>query len=258
MKEAKVGMIDLGNTGMDVGSELYDIWRVKIKLRNVVYGGVPKDPKIIQKWIDEKIKKAIKAGHDITPEIAEEERKRIMETLNLDEDSKWCGFKDIYQGEEVGPYLDGYNFKAMIREGATQTGAMLLRFSNNRGLRQHYQHGMHVKAGDGKSDIIRLGKVDGQEEFVGHVKTPQGEKSILSRHDYVGSRELEFQVWSLAVGILDDELLATILKATQEIGLGACRSRELSKFDLVEMERIQVGKIDHFLKMKAKKGKKDA
>jgi len=256
----EVGAIDLGNgpEGLDQGAGLYDIWRVKIKIRNKLYGGVPKSAQIIKRWHDERIKKAIKAGHEITPERAEAELAEIMRTVNVDEDAKWCGFKEIYLGDEVGPYLDGYNFKACFREGATQSGVTMMRWSNNRGFKQHYQHGVHIKAGDGKSDVIFVGTVEGQDEFVGHVKTPLGQKSVLSRHDYVASGTvLEFQIWSLATGILDNELVKNVLLASQEIGLGAARSREMSKFDLLELERINVGEIPHYNKVAAKKAAKN-
>lgn len=255
-----VGKIDLdgGASEFGRGANLYDIWKVKIKVRNKLYGGVPKSEKIIEGWHKERIKKAIKAGHDIKPEKAEAELKEIMETVNVDEDSSWCGFKEFYTGEEVGPYLDGYNFKACFREGATQSGVTMMRWTNNRGFKQHYQHGVHVKDGEGKRDIILIGPVEGQDEFVGHVKTPLGQKSVLSRHDYVATGTvLEFQIWSLATGILDDVLVRDVLLASQEIGLGAARSREMSKFDLLDLERLQVGEIPHYNKVAAKKADKD-
>jgi len=253
----KLGKIDLGSvsedTGLDRGAELYDIWKAKIKVRNKLYGGVPKSPSIISDWHKQRIKEALKAGHNITPERSEKDLEEIMKTVDVDEEATWNGFKEYYKGEHVGPYLDGYNLKACIREGATQTGVTLMRWSNNRGFRQHYQHGVHVKSGDGKSDIILLGPVAGQDEFVGHIRGPQGPKSIINRFDYVASGlELEFQVWSLAVGIIDDDLIKVILLASQEIGLGAARSRELSKFDLVSLERIHIGSIPHMEKMKVK------
>ena len=259
----ELGMVDLAPAGGSVtgepGSDLYDVWRVKIRTRNRAFGGVPKNPKIIKAWHEQKILAALKAGNKIEPKMAEEDLQRLMDTVKVDEEASWCGFKEFYKNEEVGPYYDGYNFKAMFREGATQTGAMLLRFSNNRGLRQHYQHGIHVKNGDGSADIILLGPVEGQEEFVGHVKTAQGQKAIISRYDFIGSGvELEFQIWSLAVGILDTSLVKTVLTACQEIGIGASRSREMSKFDLVELERIQIGNVPHFEKMKAEKSAKAA
>jgi len=258
MAKDQVGPVDLspaeGTVIGDAGCELYDIWRVKIRVRNRLYGGVPKSEKIIEGWHNERIKKALEAGHKISPEKAEAELKEIKETVTVDEEASWCGFKEFYRGEEVGPYLDGYNFKAMLREGATQTSVTLLRWSNNRGFRQHYQHGIHIKNGTGDSDIILVGEIAGQEEFVGHVKTPQGQKAVLSRYDYVEpGTELEFQVWSLAVGIVDTDLLKTILLTAQEIGIGAARSREMSKFDAVELERLQVGSIPHLEKMAADK-----
>ncbi len=254
----KKGKIELdGGSDMDRGATLYDIWKVKIGVRNVIYGGVPKSEKIIRGWLDTKVKNAIKAGHDIDPKMPEKEVKEILGTVDVSEDSTWCGFKEFYQGENVGPYLDGYNFKACFREGATQTGATLMRWSNNRGFKQHYQHGVHMKAGDGKSDIIRLGEIAGQEEFVGHVMTAKGQKSVLSRHDFVSAPlELEYQIWSLATGILDDDMVRDILLACQEVGLGAARSREMSKFDLLDLERIQIGEIAHYNKATTKKAAK--
>ena len=73
--------------------------------------------------------------------------------------------------------------------------------------------------------------------------TPKGKISALRRFDYFTEPTLEFEIWVLTTAtqekrhVGEDDLIG-ILTHAQENGLGASRSQEEGKFDVVEFERM--------------------
>ena len=220
-----------------IEAKLYDRWQVKCQFRGRCYGGIPKNAAMIEGWLDARARNAAAAG--VKPEEIERPTvEAIQEQIGAEnaetEERAWTTFK-LCGGSA---YLDCYNVKAMLREAAFALGITAKKFAGGRGFRQHYQHGVHVKPQE-----IMLGTIAGYEEFTGHIKGPKGQVAILRRMDYVEGVKFDFEVWSTATGILSHDMLGQMLAKAQEIGLGANRSREASKFDVLEFEQTATGKI---------------
>jgi len=208
---------------------LYDRYRVKIKIRDRICGGMPKNEELIRAWV------VATTGHD--DEQTEEQVKENIETIvDKKAEKSWNGFP----GDERGLFVPARNVKACFKQSASVLGIV----KDRRGSKQILAEGMEVKALDG-GDRIHLGRTepDGFDESAIHVMTAQGPRSALRRMDYVEGVEIEFEVWVLQTHaaesrhIGEDELV-DILRHAQENGLGASRSQGEGKFDVLEFEKL--------------------
>lgn len=212
---------------------LYDIYRVKLAIRDRLCGGVPKNKDLIKNWVA-----ATTGFNDAQTEVQTQEHLDAM-TADVAEKS-WNGFPS----DERGLYLYARQVKALFKECAT----MLRLTTDRRGSKQILQHGFEVKSLDGR-DRVHLGreKPDGDTEQPIHVQTPQGPRTALKRVDYVEGASVEFEVWVLATEhgetrhVGEDEIRA-MLTFGQENGLGADRSQGSGKFDVVDFEVVQKAK----------------
>jgi len=217
-------------------SPLYNKWRVVIKIRNRIDGGVPASPDLIGPWIeaktgykDEKTKAIIKEHID---NLAEAKRE-------VEEELEECSWNTFHQDAEGRYYLKPYQLKAALRECATLLGI----FQKKRGSKQIYQHGMEIKGLEHEFRIyIRDCEEPLREEKPIHVGTAQGKRNALKRTDhFIEGATLEFNVWILKtdpsetrhIGEKDTVIMLTL---AQENGLGANRSQGSGKFEVMELE----------------------
>lgn len=222
----------------ELNRDLYKKYKVTIKLREKLLGGIPRSGKLIEGWL------ASREMSDI------EDKTKTEVDLVEDEKKAWTGFKT----DDVGIYFETRCVKALIKEAASITGM----YRQRRGLKQIFQHGMFVKAiNDDKppSDKFYFDHViparqdyikepDDHEEMCAHVIGPQGPRSILKRHDYVITPTLSFEIWVVDTDkkhrdLVDLDFLTFLLDYGQELGLGASRSQGFGKYDLVEIEEIR-------------------
>lgn len=200
-----------------VETNLYRKYRVKIKIRDTIHGGIPRNDSMIEDWLESRqMEDAIettKAEIDIVEET----------------EKAWCGFK-IQDGKS---YLESRNVKALIKESCT----VLKLAKISPGLKQLLQHGLFVKP-----ERLPV-EVTGWTESVAHVMGPRGPRSCLKRNDYATGTVFDFEVWIVNthpdhLKQLPEDSLRLILEHGQELGLGANRSQGCGKFDLMEFAEI--------------------
>lgn len=213
---------------------LYDIYRVKIAVRDRICGGMPKNKELIKTWVESTTGYADEQAEKLTQENADLVVNEVAE-------KSWIGF-----GEDAGGLLiPCRNVKACLKQSATVLGITKAK----RGSKQILAEGLEVKAVGGGSRIhLQKQTPDGTEESAIHVMTAQGPRTALRRMDFVLQPVIEFEVWVLATHaqetrhIGEKELIA-ILTHAQENGLGASRSQGEGKFDVVEFDRVSDGTI---------------
>ena len=210
---------------------LFEEYMVELKIRERICGGIPISEDQIEGWL---------RGRGLLPKEAATRAKKIREEVGeekyIEEESKsqWTTFKK----DEHGIYLEPRQIRALIKESA-----FILELTKNvRGLRQRLQHGLVIKPDriylqrDGKN----ITEVDGQAEGPIHVMGPQGPRTALKRQDYVLAPTIKFQI--RVVTPMDEEetkyLTSERLRAVFEwaedgIGLGASRSQDEGKFDII-------------------------
>lgn len=212
---------------------LYDVYRVKVAVRDRVCGGMPKNKELIKTWVEATTGYADEKSEKLTQENAELVVNEVAE-------KSWNGFPE----DERGLFIPARNVKAMLKQSASLLGV----YKKKLGSKQVMAEGMEVKALDG-GDRIHLGKKkpDGTDEGAIHVMTAQGPRTALRRMDYVEKPVLEFEVWVLATAsqekrhVGEDELVE-ILTHAQENGMGASRSQGEGKWDCVEFQKVHDGK----------------
>ena len=213
-------------------SSLYDIYKVKLRIRDKICGGMPKNPDLIRDWV--------KAGTEHDDEKTSVQTAEALEALiDTTTEKSWNGFP----GDADGVFIWSRQIKALFKECAS----MLRVTVEKRGSKQVFQHGFEIK-GLKRDDRVYLGvkEANGYDEGPIHVQTAQGPRTALKRVDYVLAPEIEFNVWVLATHAAEtrhvgEEDLRAMLKFGQENGVGADRSQGRGKFDVLEFARVSKG-----------------
>jgi len=213
-------------------SKLYDKYAVKLRFRDRVCGGTPKNPELLRGWI------AATTEHD--DETTTKQEKEAREALlTPTEEKSWIGFP----GDNAGLFLWARQIKAMFKEAAT----MLLVTTQKRGSKQIFQHAFEVKSTEKSrpADRIYLGSKEPTAFSEGpiHVQTPQGPRTALKRVDYLEKPTISFVVWVLTTSgqekrHVGEEDMVKMLTFSQENGLGADRSQGQGKFDVLEFQAL--------------------
>jgi hypothetical protein len=222
---------------------------VTLQVRNRLIGGVPSDPKLIEGWVKANM-----------PDATEEERAKLAaKTLaELPEvvAEKSAGMHTTFKRDNVGLYIEGRQLKALFKEASNILRETLLKDAKKRenkvdekrftNLRSKVAERLFVE--DDRIYMYRQGvvlvKPDGSEERAIHVMTAQGPRTALKKVDFVVKPELSFYVRYLeADGIVDEELIRTLLDFGGWNGLGADRSQGNGLFDVRE---IRLARADEF------------
>lgn len=220
---------------------LYDHYRVKIQIRERIYGGVPRDKEVIAAWVkartgfdDEQTKLQIAEAEALT-EAA------VGELIEETAEKMWTGFP-VEPGK--GLFIFTRQVKAMLRESMTMLGITKKKI----GSKQILQHGIEVKGFEHDSRLyLGVSEASGTEEGPIHVMTAKGPRTALKRQDYVETPTLSFQLWVLTTAAAEkrhigqDEVVQ-MLTFAQENGLGASRSQGHGKFNVIEFEQTKKGK----------------
>jgi hypothetical protein len=210
-------------------ARLYDRYRVTIKIRDRICGGMPRNPDLIKTWVESTTEHADEISEKLTQENAEL-------VVNAVAEKCWNGFPEDAQGL----FIPCRNIKACLKQSAQLLGI----YKNKRGSKQILAEGMEVK-GLNNPTRVYLGKTepDGTDESAIHVMTAQGPRTALRRMDYVTEPTLSFEVWILKTAPqetrhIGEEQLVEILCHASENGLGASRSQGEGKLDIVSFEKI--------------------
>lgn len=233
-------------------TRLFTHYRVTIQFRDKIMGGIPKDPKIIEGWLRSK------AGVTDETEILAMTR-RTLEQLGLDVPHDATIDDMIKASEQIaavkstngflrgehGLLIPGRYVKAMLKEVCN-----VLYAGQKWGKLDKETHG-YSYAGKGPKnylaervfcveDEIYLGRdePDGIEMVIGHVTGPQGPRSTLAYHEYCYRPQASFTVMSVN-DCITPEQWAEMFELAQEEGLGAIRSQQHGRFDVIDMARVK-------------------
>ncbi|MHC4617158.1 MAG: hypothetical protein ACYTEQ_05325 [Planctomycetota bacterium] len=237
--------------------DLYRIYRVTIRMREHLRGGVPKNPELIRSWIT--------SGTGHSDEKTEEQIAEVEAAVEAAAEKSWCGF----MGDSNGLFIQSRQIKAMMKECAS----ILNMFgAQHRGTKNVFQHAFEIKpVGDHRSNRIYMmklppddldpdvddgsgpdlhdddegwGEPDGTDEKPIHVVTRQGPRTAIKRTDYVTRPVVAFEIWILKTHPAESRHVSTedfvkMFKLAKENGLGAERSQGHGKFDIMSFEQVQ-------------------
>jgi len=228
-------------------SALYDKWRISIKLRGRITGGIPKSEALFEDWI----KARTKFNDSVTKQQVAEMRELYKQTKTVSaeatdlvdkaveekEEKSWVGFL----ADEQGLYLEARCVKAMFKECASLRDF----FVKKKGTKQVMQHGTFLIRGlEGKADRVHLGRMtpDGTEERPIHVDGPQGPRTALKKVDYCVGCEMQFEVWIMkippqAIKHIGKADLISLLQLARNNGIGSDRSQGSGEFDVTAFEK---------------------
>lgn len=232
----------------DYGPSHYARYRLTVTFRDRLLAGVPKDPELMTAWLRKNL-----------PDAADEEiERKFVQTLiemgvdegamkdadgNLDWDSivkasevisgekKTNGFK---MDDDLGLYYEGRCLKAAVKECANVV------FSGNKwgptrkGTKNYFAERVFIE-----EDVIPLGrtKPDGVEQIIGHVSSPQGDRSTLTRYEYVEGVTITFNVLVFDDCVSKDQW-QTIFDHMCLNGLGAARSQGHGRVSIDRMVKV--------------------
>ncbi len=205
---------------------LWKYYKVKLKVRDRLIGGYPKNPEAEEAMLKARgLEDLIPPKPDLET-LTEEEKKELKENAV---EKSWVGFKS--NGE--GIYIESRHIKAMFKECAN-----ILK-SNAEGKGIIKVRNMKSKLAERvfiEPSVIHLGRKDpdGTDSRVVHAMTAKGPRSSIKFFDYVDSPEVCFTVKLLPDNVITKEHLDTLLEYAQDNGLGADRSQDAGKFDIVE------------------------
>jgi hypothetical protein len=205
-------------------SNLYQKFKVRIKFRNRIYGGIPLSKELIQRYVDAKFPPGDpQFVEKLSAEVVPPDDKAREQELVKETESITTGFKHDAEGYYIGDYI----VKAHLKQAAS-----LLRITQKkRGSKDTVKEATFIKP-----EKLYLGKeIGGVDQFCGNVRTPQGDRSILKASQYFERPEIEFEVWLLAVRTdkFDAADLRICFEFGQELGIGSNRTYETGKYDLV-------------------------
>ena len=217
---------------------MWKYYEVELQIRDKIIGGVPKNPTVIADWI--KAKTGLEG--DTLEKVVKRAKYAIgATTLTEDEigalaEASWNGFK----ANGDGLYIDEYQVKAMLKEAANVTKA-ILGITN---FKSKIAEWVFVNPPQ-----IPLGVTEpsGQIERPVRAMTAMGPRTSLKRVDYVSQPLIRFSLKVLDMeAIVGDrksgkrmdpgEYLPLLLEYASENGLGADRSMGFGKFDVVKFE----------------------
>lgn len=233
---------------------LYRKFEVTLKFRDKIYGGLPKSKDLLKNYVYAKFGSEDTELTETDLDLEEETEKRI----------------DIFRADANGIYIGTYQLKSAIKHAASTLKITV----KKRGSKQTFGEGLFIKgirdpkaenftdetdftenaAAEGITHLtgekvycypLRK-EADGVDEFAGHVDTPMGKRSILRALEYVEKPTLKFEVWVLNVRMGNDgrskditaDDIEICLKVLEEGGIGANRTREVGKFDLISFKEI--------------------
>lgn len=235
----------------DENADLYEAYEATLAFRNAIRGGIPFDPKMVEKWL----------LHSSGVEKDEERKRMLVQTLNeLDPDLDLDADMDmdvIFEAAEVvaeevqtqgfkrddraGLYVESRQVKAMLKENVNAHYAHTAgdRWGpTNKGPRGFVAEHVFVEP-----DRIYLGRTEPDRvdqtithtrhgAAIGYVEAVEEPRlKMVFRFDREAVEEL--------LEAEDGERWATIMASAQNNGLGADRSQGFGKFEVVGWEELE-------------------
>jgi hypothetical protein len=220
---------------------LFTRYRVEARARGKIMGGIPNDPETVKNWL------AAKMGIDNEAELAALTRRILQERgIPISDDATLEQMKGIAEGfgeerhtngfmrDATGLYLENRNVKAMFKEVCNILYAGERWGTTRKGPKAYLAERVFIC-----EERIYLGRAeaDGVQQVIGHVPSPQGPKSTLTRFEYVEGAAFAFTAMSLRDCIEPDQW-GEMLTLAQENGIGAVRSQSFGTFDVLRFGKV--------------------
>lgn len=221
-------------------AEAFTIYECGITFRDLVLGGIPKDPKIIEGWIgtkmgitdEEEIRRLTirtleelgKNPDEVRMEDYEEIKEKIAAQRHLN------GFKRTTEGL----YLESRLVKACLRESTNICFAGEKWGPTRKGPKSYFVERVFVEP-----SMIMLGRPEPDEviTFIGHVRDRTGQKSTLTYFEACRKASISFRVMCLDDKITPEQW-ARIWVSAEKNGLGAVRSQGFGTFTVTKWDKI--------------------
>lgn len=232
---------------------LYTSFNATIRFRDRLVGGHPKDPKAMREAIVRRM------GITSEESLRREFRRLLIETgVNPFEMSPDATLEQLeeyadkiaersangFKFDENGLFIEAYQVKASFRESTNIAFAGEKWGRTKKGAKNYLAERVFIEPGR-----IYLGRTepDGILTKYGVVNGPQGPRSIVTQAEYVERAELSFIVRIAkerdGKGLQpDSEILSRIDEIwvrMQDNGLGAMRSSDFGRFDLIRWEGVE-------------------
>lgn len=219
----------------------WKIFEVKIKTTARVVGALPKDPNVIDTWVESRGKKHGRDPKEIA-ELKEKVKDETVPQTEEDIEKNWKGFKY----DDTSIYLESRCVKANIREGLSTLDYM--KGKGSMAVKQAFQHGLFVQPQ--RIRFYRNGKLitepEGQQDRVLHVMTMRGMRDCLSREDYVEEgATVSFKVRIVVPSggdrkspYITETMLKEALEVGQWVGLGASRSQGFGTYKITSFKEV--------------------
>ncbi len=241
-------------TSVFADASQFDTWEAELTFSNRIYGGIPKDPEVLLEHLRRKlgiddveelrqraVQIARERGLDIPEGASYEDAVKMAQNLG---DMKGNGFRANGHGLTIG----AYQVKAALKESANivYVGQRLGQYARkNRSTGNEEMVGGKIAKSYMAEriwvdpDDIHLERVepDGTELVIGHVMTPQGERSILTYYDFCYQPVVGFNVSALAGAVTDNQWVH-IWQHAEKNGIGSVRSMGHGRFVVTKWNRI--------------------
>ncbi len=232
----------------DEKADLFTRFRTTVEFRAKLFGGVPKDPNVIEGWL--RAKAGITQEEELTRVVVRTLRELGAEELSPDEtdfdkiveasqqvaeDQKTNGFKR----DATGLYIESRQVKAAIKESTNALFAGQRWGRTKKSPKNFVAEHIFVDP-----DKIYLGANEptGIDLVIGHVTGPGGPRATLGYHEYVWQPTIEFVVSLDEVAMEhfnnNPRDLARLWTHIQENGIGAMRSQGHGRNDVTGWDML--------------------
>ena len=203
-----------------MGSPILAKYRVVLKVRDRVVGGIPKRADLIEPWL---------AGRGVPPSAVPEMAEQVKEEVITEETERvWTTFKG---NDEEGFFIEGRQIKAMLKDATRGAQAS----KKVPGLLSKIKHGMEITP----ARIVLSDKISGAEEKPISVITARGPRTSLKRFDFITQPRVVFDILVGSPDLTKDVLRFLLEYAEQFEGIGASVSQGEGKFDIETFEEVE-------------------
>jgi len=228
-------------------ASLFVYYEVTLRFRERLYGGVPKDPKIVEAWLakntgfNDGTTKAMVAqtlrerGVEASDDMTIEEMNELVKDMA---DKKVNGFK----ADAMSLYIEARQIIAAIKESTNILWAGERWGPTRKGPRSYVAERVYIPASkvrllkpDGKTWYT---EPDGVETNLVHTTGPAGRVSAFTRSEYVDGAIVKFPIKALR-GQLEVQRFVDLFLHIGENGIGAARSQGKGKCDVIGWEEVE-------------------
>ncbi len=230
--------------------KIFGRYQITIKMADIVRGGIPQNPEIIESWLRNRIaggdeefriemlRTLDSLGHDVSEGMTMDQLKDVAKDMAAKNNA------NTFFRDEHGLWIRAANVKAMLKENV----AILYPYTSKENRmgptakaakafwaeRVFVDHQRVYLMRDGQ----HITEPDGTELQIGHVSGAQGQRSTLTYYDYCAQPELTFTCYSLQ-DMVEVDMWRNVFLAAQRNGLGATRSLGHGQFKVLAFDKLR-------------------